>query len=75
VRRLVLFASFGVLAGALCVTGLSADSGSGFTPAADYVAGDGPISVAIGDLNGDGNQDLATANLYGHSLSVLMNRG
>src|SRR5438034_9916425 len=50
-------------------------SASGFAPAVDYTAGDGPVSVAVGDLNGDGTPDLATANLYGHSLSVLLNRG
>jgi hypothetical protein len=75
VRKLALFASLSVLAGALSVTGLSADSATGFAPATDYAAGDGPVSVAIGDLNGDGKPDLATANLYGRTLSVLLNRG
>jgi FG-GAP-like repeat/PASTA domain len=75
VRKLVLFAGLCVLGGSLSFGGVSAGSASGFAPAADYAAGDGPVSVAVGDLNGDGNQDLATANLYGRSLSVLMNRG
>ena len=35
----------------------------------------GAWSVAIGDLNGDGAKDLATANPGGHSVSVLLNRG
>jgi trimeric autotransporter adhesin len=35
----------------------------------------GAWSVAIGDLNGDGAGDLATANPGGHSVSVLLNRG
>ncbi|HEX9350722.1 MAG TPA: FG-GAP-like repeat-containing protein [Gaiellaceae bacterium] len=40
-------------------------------------AGDehGAWSVAIGDLNGDGRADLATANPGGHSVSVLFNLG
>jgi elongation factor P hydroxylase len=43
----------------------------------DYAAGDQPFSIAIGDLNGDGKADLATANTgYGwDSVSVLLNRG
>ena len=40
-------------------------------------AGDeqGAWSVAIGDLTGDSKADLATANLGGRSVSVLVNRG
>jgi hypothetical protein len=40
-------------------------------------AGDehGAWSVAIGDLNGDGTADIATANPGGRSVSVLINRG
>ena len=34
-----------------------------------------PAAVAIGDLNGDGSADLATANTYAGSLSVLLNDG
>jgi hypothetical protein len=36
---------------------------------------DGAWSVAIGDLNGDGKPDLATANPGGRSVSVLLNAG
>ena len=41
----------------------------------DYATGASPVSVAIGDLNGDGKPDLATANDAGSSVSVLANRG
>jgi FG-GAP-like repeat/PASTA domain/FG-GAP repeat len=41
----------------------------------DYATGTGPSSVAIGDLNGDGKPELATANQVGGSVSVLANRG
>lgn len=41
----------------------------------DYRTGLSPTSVAIGDLNGDGKMDLATANEDGNSVSVLLNAG
>ena len=49
----------------------------GFRAAVDYEAGSEPYSapaaIALGDLNGDGKLDLATAN--GDTVSVLLNRG
>jgi predicted NUDIX family NTP pyrophosphohydrolase len=41
----------------------------------DYTTGRGPVSVAIGDLNGDRKPDLVTANNYANTVSVLTNRG
>jgi beta-lactam-binding protein with PASTA domain len=38
----------------------------------DYRTGDGPGSVAIGDLNGDRKPDLVTANAA-NTVSVLLN--
>jgi FG-GAP-like repeat len=51
-----------------------------FGRAIAYPTGDsgdrrGAWAVAIGDLNGDGHTDLATANPGGKSVSVLSNRG
>jgi hypothetical protein len=46
-----------------------------FQPNLDYPTDFGSDSVAIGDLNGDGAPDLATANDLGYSVSVLLNRG
>jgi FG-GAP-like repeat/PASTA domain/FG-GAP repeat len=45
-----------------------------FRPQLDYGTGSRPVSVAIGDLNGDRKPDLATAN-RGRTVSVLVNRG
>src|SRR5262249_7586743 len=52
----------------------SAASGS-LQPHVDYAAGDGPFSVAIGDLNGDGKLDLAVANFNSDNVSVLLGNG
>ena len=51
-----------------------------FRARVDYEAGGGrygtPYSVAIGDLNGDGKPDLATANLEdAKTVSVFLNKG
>jgi predicted NUDIX family NTP pyrophosphohydrolase len=53
------------------------NSGDGsFQAKIDYGTGRMPSSVAIGDLNGDGKPDLATANaLYAGTVSVLLNSG
>ncbi|CAF3693564.1 unnamed protein product [Rotaria sp. Silwood1] len=44
-----------------------------FTSKVDFTCGAQPWSVSIGDFNGDGKRDLATANYTGNSVSVLLN--
>ena len=46
-----------------------------FQSAVNYGADDGPSSVAIGDLNGDGDLDLAVANRWSANVSVLLGNG
>ena len=38
-----------------------------------FAVGAGPISIAVGDVNGDGRPDLAVANLDDKTVSVLLN--
>src|SRR5208282_3069792 len=46
-----------------------------FAPRVDFAAGNGPSSVAVGDLDGDGKPDLAVANYYSGTVSVFRNIG
>ena len=57
------------------VAALSAASAPSFAPARSYPTGGARDFVAIGDLNGDGKPDLATANPEANTVSVLANRG
>ena len=38
-----------------------------------FTTGDNPVSVSIGDFNGDGKPDLAIANYDSNTVSVLLN--
>jgi hypothetical protein len=44
-----------------------------FSPQVEFPTGNGPISVSIGDFNGDGKPDLATANQTSNNASILLN--
>ncbi len=44
-----------------------------FAPATNFTVGSSPRSVAVGDFNGDGKSDLATANYNGGNVSVFLN--
>jgi hypothetical protein len=44
-----------------------------FSPRKDFATGSAPDAVAVGDLNGDGIPDLAVANFFSNSVSVLLN--
>ena len=71
-KKLVALASVVVLGGSLAVAALVASSAPSFSRARTYATGADPESVAIGDLNGDGNPDLATANDAAGTVSVLL---
>ncbi len=46
-----------------------------FRPRVDYATGCDPVWVAIGDFNGDGKQDLVTADTLDNTLSVFLGNG
>lgn len=41
----------------------------------NFATGAEPVAIAMGDFNGDGNEDLATANFTSATVSVLLGNG
>ena len=71
VRRSPFILSMPLLGGLVVMDSLSAQSAVSFTRQ-DFGVGAAPQSVAVGDFNGDGQQDLATANVLTRSVSILL---
>ena len=59
------------------VSVLLGDGLGGFSAAigSPYAAGSGPVSVALGDLNGNGTLDAVLANLNSNNVTVLLGSG
>jgi len=49
--------------------------GVSFEAAVNFAVGSSPFSIAVGDFNGDGVQDLAVANELSDNVSVLLGNG
>jgi hypothetical protein len=56
------------------VSVLLGDGMGGFGPAAIFLVGNNPTSVAVGDFDGDTRPDLAVANFTSGNVSVLLNQ-
>jgi hypothetical protein len=54
-------------------TTMPGSGSAGFAAAGEFAVGGEPAAIALGDLNGDGRSDLATANRTDNTLSVLLN--
>ena len=57
------------------VSVLLGDGAGGFAAKKDFTTGSHPNSVAVGDFNGDGRQDLAVADWDSSAVSVLLGDG
>ncbi len=59
------------------ITVVLGNGAGGFTPDAGspFTTGSQPVSIAVGDFNGDGIQDLVAANQVGNSITVLLGNG
>ena len=75
-RRLLTFILLVLWALPAFAQAMQTDSDSiPFAPAINYETGTYPISVFCGDLDGDGDLDLATANAWSNNVSILKNNG
>ena len=71
-RNEKIAARFGI-AGLLVLITLAASASTvTFKPVQTYPVGTNPISVVLGDLNGDGNLDLAVLNSGSNNVTVLL---
>jgi len=69
------FANNGGLGSSNIISVLLSNGDGTYQPAATVTVGNNPVSVAVGDFNGDGKPDLAVANAGSNTISVLIGKG
>jgi hypothetical protein len=62
--------SFGISGGVSVMLG---EAGGSFAAPANFAAGDAPVSIAVGDFDGDSDPDLAVANAFSRNVTALLN--
>jgi FG-GAP-like repeat/S-layer homology domain len=72
---LLAWVSIAVMPGMWFIAPNMAEAKLLFIAAVNYATGSNPISVAIGDLDGDGDLDLAVTNSWSKDVSVLLGNG
>jgi FG-GAP repeat len=71
--QIIIGIGVAVLCSLLLATTVVAQSDVSFIARRDFRVGALPQSVTVGDFNGDGRQDLATANQGAGTVSILIN--
>lgn len=75
VRAVTIIAGAGAITLGLASAAWSAGPTPGFSSLTTYAVGAAPRHAAVGDLNGDGYQDIASADSTAGRVSVLLGKG
>lgn len=73
----VIAGAVALVAGSVAPAASQSQKPADFAPAlgSPFHTGNGPRSVAVGHLNGDGNRDLAIAKVVSNEVTVLLSQG
>ena len=75
VPRQLMLATLTLTGAALWVSRAEAQTVPPLFLAPTFGVGDGPATVAVGDFDGDGKQDLATADTSSNTVTILLGQG
>ncbi len=72
--RFIILAAVSSALSLIALAGISLPELNGFE-AVNYTVGTNPASVAVGDFNSDGKNDIAVANSDSNNISILLGNG